>query len=130
MESPPVRQLKRLLERFEAKDVDGIVALFAPDGLLSDPHYPPPLGPTMVGHDAIRKGIAWGVGMIERPRFAVRHELAGDGGRLGAVEVETRHELVGGTLAAFMQVFVAELGDEDLFGRVQSYTPYPPPAPP
>lgn len=123
-------QLKALLERFVSKDVDGVVTLFARAGVFSDPHYPPPLGPTMVGHDAIRQGIAWGVGMIERPQFAVRHELSGKGGRLAAVEVDTRHELVGGIVAAFTQVFVAELDDDGLFGRVQGYTPYAPSTPP
>lgn len=124
------RRLRGLLERFEAKDVDGVVALFASEGVFSDPHYPPPLGPTMVGHDAIRQGISWGVGIIERPHFSVRHELSeDDGDRLGALEVDTNHQLVGGALATFPQVFVAEVDDDGLFRRVQSYAPYPPPPP-
>jgi hypothetical protein len=128
---PAARQLRGLLERFEARDVEGVVALFAPDGILSDPHYPPPLGPTLVGHDVIRDAITWAVDMIERPRFTVLHELSGDDdAHLAAVEVITNHDLVGGAAATFTQVFVAEVGDDGLFRRVQSYTPYPPPAPP
>ena len=123
-----MQRLRALLERFEAKDVDGVVALFASDGVLSDPHYPPPVGPTMVGHDAIRQGIAWGVGIIERPHFSVRNELAGENGsQLGALEVDTHHVLLGGAVAAFTQVFVGEVDDHGLFRRVQSYAPYPPP---
>ena len=126
-----MRRVEHLFERFTAKDVDAVVEMFAPDGVFSDPHYPPPVGPTMVGHDAIRQGITMGLGMLDRPGFRIRHRLSADGdaGPV-AVEVDTNHELVGGTVAAFAQVFIVELDGDGRFRRVQSYTPYPPPSVP
>lgn len=127
--SGALQSVQSLLERFMAKDVDGVVALFAPDGMFSDPHYPPPIGPVMVGQKAIRQGVVWGAGMLEQPGFVIRHQLSGAGrDDLVAVEVDTNHVLVGGAVLAFPQVFVAELDGDGLFRRVQSYTPYPPPA--
>ena len=87
----------RCWSRFEAKDVEGVVQLFGPDGVFTDPHYPPPVGPTMVGHEAIREGISWGIGTTEQPHYAVRHALCrGDSDSVAAVEGDTNHALVGG----------------------------------
>ena len=122
--------LHQVLDRFQEKDIDGVVALFADDGLLFDPHYPPPIGPAMAGGAAIREGLSWGLGMLEQPGFAVRHEMtSAAGGGVAAVEVDTNHRLVGGVTLAFPQLFVAEADDDDLLRRLQSYTPYPPPTP-
>src|SRR5688572_11599016 len=97
--------------------------VFAADGVFADPHYPPPIGPNMAGHSAIREGITWGLGMIEEPHFAVRHELTGnDSDRVAAVEVDTRHKLHGGAVLAFTQMFVAEVDDDGLLRRMESYT--------
>jgi len=120
--------MHEVFERFEAKDVDGVVGLFAADGVFADPHYPPPIGPTMVGHQAIREGLSWGLGIVEQPHFAVRHELTGATGAVAAVEVDTNHQLVGGGAMVFTQVFVAEVDGGGLLSRMQGYTPYPPPA--
>lgn len=124
-------RVHEVLERFRAKDIEGVVELFAPDGVLYDPHYPPPVGPAMAGRDAIREGLSWGLAMLEQPGFDVRNELSNpDIPNLAAVEVDTNHRMVGGASIAFPQMFVAELGDGGLLRRVQSYTPYPPPAMP
>lgn len=128
MTTTAMQLLREVLERFEAMDLEGVVDRFAPDGVLFDPHYPPPVGPAMAGHDAIRAGLTVGLGMLEQPGFTVRHELTAPGGELAAVEVDTNHRLTGGTMIAFPQVFVAEMGDDGLLRRMQSYTPYPPPA--
>jgi len=126
-----VRRLQEVLDRFEAKDIDGVIDLFAADGVLVDPHYPPPIGPAMAGHNTIRDGLTWGLGMLEQPGVSVRHRLSDPGdGRVAAVEVDTNHRLVGGATIAFPQLFVAEVGDDGLLRRMQSYTPYPPPAMP
>ena len=117
--------------RFEAKDIEGVVGLFAPDGVFADPHYPPPIGPSMSGHDAIREGLTWSLGLIEQPHFAVRHELSGaDSDRVGALEVDTNHKLHGGAALTFTQMFVAEVNDDGLLRRMESYTSYPPPSSP
>ena len=131
MTTTALQRLHDVLDRFQAKDIEGVIALFADDGLLFDPHYPPPVGPAMAGHAAIREGLGWGLGMLEQPGFAVRHELSNiEGGRVAAVEVDTNHRLVGGVTLAFPQLFIAEVGDDGLLRRMQSYTPYPPPAVP
>ncbi len=131
MTTTATQRLHEVLDRFQAKDVEGVVECFAGDGHFFDPHYPAPVGPAMVGHDAIRQGLSWGLSMVEQPGFAVRHDLsAGDGDRVAAVEVDTSHRLADGTVMAFPQVFVAEVGDDGLLRRMQAYTPYPPPAMP
>jgi hypothetical protein len=119
--------LLQLLQRFEAKDVEGVVELFATDGVFADPHYPPPIGPSMAGHNAIRDGVSWGLGVVEQPHFDVRHQLSGIGtNTLAAVEVDTNHQLFGGAVLAFTQVFVAETNEDGRLRRLESYTPYPP----
>lgn len=130
MTTTALQRLHEVLDRFQAKDVDGVVGLFAEQGVLFDPHYPPPIGPAMTGHAAIREGLTWGLGMLEQPGFAVRHELSSaDGNRVAAVEVDTNHRLAGGTTLAFPQLFIAEIDDSGLVRRLQSYTPYPPHTP-
>ncbi len=47
-------RVHEVFERFEARDVEGVVGLFAADGVFADPHYPPPIGPAMVGYRATR----------------------------------------------------------------------------
>jgi ketosteroid isomerase-like protein len=127
MNSTAVRRLHDVLERFEAKDVEGVVQLFAPHGVFTDPHYPPPIGPSMVGHEAIREGITWSVGILEQPNFSVRHSLFDQDGEVAAVEVDTNHEMIGGAVLTFTQVFVGEIDDDGRLRRMQGYTPYPPP---
>ena len=129
MTTPALRCLLELLEGFQAKDVEAIMALFAADGVFTDPHYPPPVGPTMSGHDAIREAVTWALGVLEQPGFTVRHQLSNpENANVAAVEVDTHHRMVGGAMATPPQVFVAEVGDDGLLRRVQSYAPYPPPA--
>lgn len=129
MTTPALTSLLDLLEGFQAKDVEAIIRLFAPDAVFTDPHYPPPIGPTMTGHDAIREAVTWALGVLEQPGFTVRHQLSSpDDGNVAAVEVDTHHRMVGGAMVTPPQVFVAEVGDDGLLRRVQSYAPYPPPA--
>lgn len=131
MSSTALRLLINVLDMFEAKDPDGVLAQFAPDGIFFDPHYPPPIGPAMAGREAISEGIRWGLGMLEQPGFTVRARFTGDDdGGMAVVEVDTNHRLVGGMTVAFPQVFVAEADANGLLRRMQSYTPYPPPAMP
>jgi ketosteroid isomerase-like protein len=128
MISTAMDRLNDVFMRFEARDVEGVVALFAADGVFSDPNYPPPIGPTMTGHNAIRAGITWGLGIVEQPHFAVRHALTDDdSGRVAAVEVDTNHKLKGGAMLTFTQMFVGEANGDGLLRRMESYTSYPPP---
>lgn len=128
MSSLAVRRVHEVFERFEARDVEGVVGLFAADGVFADPHYPPPIGPAMVGRQAIREGLSWGLSIVDQPHFAVRHELTGNSDAAAALEVDTNHRLVGGGGMVVTQVFMAEVDGDGLLSRMQSYTPYPPPA--
>lgn len=129
MTTPALQSLLDLLDGFQAKDVEAILGLFAADAVFTDPHYPPPIGPTMTGHDAIREAVTWALGVLEQPGFTVRHQLWNpENPNVAAVEVGTHHRMVGGAMVTPPQLFVAEVGDDGLLRRVQGYAPYPPPA--
>ncbi|MFN2506837.1 MAG: nuclear transport factor 2 family protein [Acidimicrobiales bacterium] len=120
-----------LFARFAAHDAAGIAALFADESVLIDPNYPPPMGPALVGPEAIEAGMAWAFGVLERSEFTPTSTfLAPDDPLRGALEVSTSHRLFDGTDVSLTQVFVVELDDGGRLRRVQSYTPYPPPLPP
>jgi len=120
--SPLYKLLQQLFTAFEEKDVPAVLALFADDSVLIDPHYPQT---EMKGKAAIRQGLTWGVASLEQPGFAICHSWAND--ESGAAEVETHHILKGGTKIDFWQVFIIETCN-GLITRLQSYTPYAPPS--
>lgn len=113
--------LDGLIAAIQTKNLDAVMAYFAEDAVLYDPHYPVP---RMDGARAIRQGLAWGLGNLQQPGFVVRsfwHD-----GRSGAVEMDTHHVFKGGMAVTFPQVFVFELQDGKL-KRLQAYVPYTPP---
>ena len=111
----------RLIDRFMARDIDGVLALFADDAVLIDPHYPEP---RMLGRSAIERGVRWGLSSLAKPGFAVRKcAINGD---LGFFEVDTKHKLAIGLTIAFNQVFVMEARNGRIT-RLQAYEPYPAP---
>lgn len=131
MTATALQRLHQVLQFFEARDVEGVVGLFATDGIFADPNYPPPIGPSMAGHAAIRQGISWGLGVIDQPHFEMRHQLSGiETDRTAAVEIDTNHLLFGGAFLAFTQVLVVETNEQGRVRRLESYTSYPPPSPP
>lgn len=113
--------LDGLITAFTTKDLEAVMDFFTEDAILYDPHYPVP---RMEGAAAIRQGMAWGLGNLEKPGFNVRHFWSD--GQNGAVEIDTHHIFKGGMEVTFEQVFVFELVDGKL-KRLQSYVPYPPP---
>lgn len=113
--------LDGLIAAFHAKDLEAVMSYFAEDAVLFDPHYPIQ---RMEGKAAIRQGMEWGLGNLEKPGFIVRHFWSN--GQNGAVELDTHHIFRGGMEVKFDQVFVFELADGKL-KRLQSYVPYPPP---
>jgi ketosteroid isomerase-like protein len=115
---------KMLFAAFERKDLAAVLALFAGDALLYDPHYPQA---TMKGMKAIRRGITWGMATLKQPGFTIEHVWQDGAGTSGAVEITTHHVLGNGARLNFQQMFVIELRD-GLITRLQSYTPYPPPS--
>ena len=116
--------IEQLFAAFAAKDLDAVMALFAEDAIVFDPHYPTPL---MAGKAAIRSGFAWAFGALQQPGFAIRNFWAGENN--AAVEVDTHHVMLGGLELKFPQAFVFEWRD-GLVTRLQAYVPYPPPPPP
>jgi ketosteroid isomerase-like protein len=109
-----------LVAAFIAKDVTKALSYFADDAIFYDPHYPQP---RMVGKDAIRQGLEWGIRSLEKPGLTLRHLWLD--GNSGVAETDTHHIIKGGMEAKFDQVFVFEIRDGK-FTRVQSYVPYPP----
>jgi ketosteroid isomerase-like protein len=110
-----------LLDAFMAKDLDTVLALFADDAVLIDPHYPEP---RMEGRAAIERGLRWGLASLEKPGFAIRNSAIN--GDIGFFEVDTKHKLKIGMTIAFDQVFVMEARDGKIT-RLQAYEPYPAP---
>ncbi len=113
--------VERALDTVMALDVEGTMALFADDALLFDPHYPVP---AMKGKAAIRQGLEWGMGSMQKMGFVIRgFWTTGDS---AVVETDTHHVLKGGMKLDFPQVFVIETCDGKI-SRWQSYVPYPAP---
>lgn len=120
----PSSRAQALLDAFIAKDKAAILAAFADDGVMIDPHYPQP---AMQGKDAISAGLDFSLGFIQQPGFTVRNRW--ENGTSCVLETDTHHTFINGTEAQFPQVFVFEFAG-DLIQRLQAYVPYPPPAPP
>ncbi len=114
-------QVDAVFDAFIAKDLDRVVAQFADDAVLIDPHYPEP---RMVGSTAIRQGLGWGLGNLVRPGFAIRNLLI-DGDK-AAIEVDTHHVFKGGMKLRLAQLFLLEARDGKI-QRLQAYVPYGPP---
>jgi len=114
-------QVEKLFALFAAKDVEKVLAAFADEAVVFDPHYPVP---EMKGKVAIRQGFEWGLGNMEKPGFTIRNFWAGENNAV--VEIDTHHVFKGGLELKFPQVFVIE-AREGLVTRLQAYVPYPPP---
>ncbi len=116
--------VQTLFAAFERKNLSAVLALFADDALVYDPHYPQA---TMKGMKAIQRGLTWGMATLKQPGFTIEHIWHDDAGTSGAVEIATHHVLGNGAKLNFPQTFVIELRD-GLITSLQSYTPYPPPS--
>jgi ketosteroid isomerase-like protein len=112
--------IEGLFAAFIAKDMGAVLALFADDAVMIDPHYPVR---EMRGKVAIRQGLEWAFRNIERPGFSLRRLLVdGDG---AMIEVDTHHVFRGGMAVRFPQVFVVDVRD-GLISRLQAYPPHGP----
>ena len=115
-----------VLAAFMEKDKEAVLALFADDGALIDPHYPQPV---MQGKAAIGAGLDSAFAQLAQPGFVVRHTWLD--GESGVMEVDTHHVLYMNDIHLdFPQVFVVETTGGQFITRMQSYCPYPPPAMP
>lgn len=108
---------------FVSKDLPAVMALFAEDAVVIDPHYPQP---TMQGKAAIQQGLAWAFGNMVQPGFTVLHTWTDENQTSGAVEIATDHRFRGGMRVQTAQVFVVDTRD-GLITRLQSFPSYGPP---
>ena len=115
-------QIEGMFAAVMAKDMERVLAFFADDAVLFDPHYPTP---KMVGKVAIREGLTWGFGSLEKFGFTIEKFLLNEDGNSGAVEVATAHVLKGGMKLNFPQAFFFDVKDGKLT-RLQAYEPYGP----
>jgi ketosteroid isomerase-like protein len=118
--------LQALVERafavVETMDLEAVLALFAEDALLFDPHYPVP---RMVGKAAIAEGLRWGFSSMRKMGFPIVNYFEDTAGQRAVVEVATAHVLRTGMKLDFPQVFVIETRG-GLISRLQAYEPYGP----
>lgn len=114
-------EIENVIGAFCAKDLERVLSFFADDALVFDPHYPQP---EMKGLTAIRRGLAWGLGNMEKPGFVIRHCWID--GEKAVVEMDTHHVFKGGMEVKFPQVFVIEMRNGQIT-RLQAYVPYTPP---
>lgn len=114
--------VERLFRAVEARDLDAALATLTPDVDLFDPHYP---RPQMNGHGEVRAGLEWGLSVMERFGFTVKHRFLSQDGLSGAVEVDSHHRLKAGKELSFPQVFVFDTRD-GLISRLRAYEPYGP----
>ncbi len=112
--------LRDALAAFESKELARGLAMFTPDAVMIDPHYPQP---EMRGIRAITRGMKWAMSTLEKPGFSVRRTWT-DGNSVVA-EVETHHVIRGSMVQRFPQVFVAEVRDGKI-NYLRSYVPYGP----
>mgnify|MGYP001361164294 CR=1 FL=1 len=73
---------QQLIAAFEAKDLSAVLAFFADDAVVIDPHYPQAV---MKGKAAIQQGFMWAFTNMEKPGFTVLHTWEENG--IGAIEV-------------------------------------------
>jgi ketosteroid isomerase-like protein len=73
--------LGRLMAGFNAHDVEGLVAMFAEDGVMEMPRGPDPWGTRFVGRAAIREGLKARFAGIPDVHYGEDdHHIAGDMG--------------------------------------------------
>ncbi len=114
--------IDKAFRALQERDRDGILACFAPDAVLFDPHYPQPL---MKGTAEIAEGIDWGLKGVKRFGFTIVNYFASEDGTACCVECDTNHTLAVGGDLHFPQVFIVET-KAGLISRLQAYEPYGP----
>jgi ketosteroid isomerase-like protein len=115
--------IDQALHAFTTRDLPAVLAAFAPDAELIDPHYP---APHMRGAAEIGDGVAWAFAGITQFGFTVTAYYERADGQGAAVEVATAHVLRSGMRLTFPQLFVVEARDGRIT-RLQVYTPHGPP---
>jgi ketosteroid isomerase-like protein len=113
----------RTFASLEAKDLSALMALFAVDAVVIDPHFP---AHTLRGQAAISEGFQTSIARTRSYGYQIRNTFASENGKDAAVEVNTQHVLETGKQLEFPQVFVFETANERIT-RLQAYEPFGPP---
>jgi ketosteroid isomerase-like protein len=114
--------IEKMFAAVEAKDSQAVLALFADDAVIVDPHYPVP---RMVGKEAIADGLRWAFANLKSFSFPIVSYCESEDGLHAAVEVATGHVARGGMRLNFPQAFMIDTRN-DRITRLQAYTPYGP----
>jgi ketosteroid isomerase-like protein len=76
-----IQTLERLLDAFNAHDIDAVMSFFADDCILEMPRGPDPWGRRLEGRERVREGLASRFAGIPDVHYGEdRHWLAGDRG--------------------------------------------------
>lgn len=76
-----IQTLERLLDAFNAHDIDAVMSFFADDCILEMPRGPDPWGRRLEGRERVREGLASRFAGIPDVQYGEdRHWLAGDRG--------------------------------------------------
>jgi uncharacterized protein (TIGR02246 family) len=114
--------VEQLFTAVEAKDARAVLALFADDAVIVDPHYPVP---RMAGKDAIADGLRWSFANLKTLSFPITAYCESEDGAHAAVEVATDHVARGGMRLNFPQAFMIDARGGRITG-LRAYTPYGP----
>jgi ketosteroid isomerase-like protein len=80
--SVTVETLQRLLDAFNAHDLDAVMSFFADDCVLEMPRGPEPWGRRLQGRDGVREGLASRFAGIPDVHYGEdRHWMSGNRGR-------------------------------------------------
>lgn len=78
---PTVEMLQRLLDAFNAHDLDAVMQFFVDDCVLEMPRGPDPWGRRLEGRDGVREGLAGRFAGIPDVHYGEdRHWVSGDRG--------------------------------------------------
>lgn len=122
MNTPLHDLVTRTFSAVEAKDLDGLLSLFADDAVVIDPHFPVQ---RMQGKAAIAEGFREAMAGMQSFGYTIVHYFASENGQHAAVETATHHIVRPGMKLDFPQTFVFEMQD-GYIKRLQAYEPYGP----
>jgi ketosteroid isomerase-like protein len=113
--------MQSVFDALARRDKAAVLAAFAEDAVLFDPHYPKP---EMKGQAEISAGLDWGLSGMKSFGFRIVNFFTSDEGK-AAFEVDTFHVLKIGVKLNFPQVFITEMKDGK-FTAMRAYEPYGP----
>lgn len=113
---------KALLKAFTDKDTNAVLAVFADDATLFDPHYPKP---KMTGKPEISKGLGWAFANIKQFKFEEISYLEDNKNNTAVGVYRCSHLLPNGARLNFNQVFVM-ITENGLITGLDAYLPYGP----